>query len=42
MARELHQLGWVKEDFTSKVDSFIDFSFVARASGLPPAELSIW
>jgi len=42
MARELHQLGWVKEDFTSKVDSFIDFSFVARASGLPPAELSTW
>ncbi len=34
MARELHQLGWVKEDFGPKVDSFIDLSFVAKASGL--------
>jgi NitT/TauT family transport system substrate-binding protein len=42
MARELHELGWVKEDFTSKVDSFIDLSFVAKASGLSPAELSTW
>ena len=42
MARELHQLGWVKEDFISKVDSFIDFSFVAKASGLSASELSTW
>lgn len=42
MARELHELGWVKEDFTSKVDSFVDFSFVAQASGQSPAELSTW
>jgi NitT/TauT family transport system substrate-binding protein len=42
MARELHQLGWVKEDFGPKVDSFIDLSFVAKASGLSPAELSTW
>jgi NitT/TauT family transport system substrate-binding protein len=42
MARELHQLGWVKEDFTPKVNSFVDLSFVAKASGLPPAELSKW
>src|SRR5262245_7933662 len=42
MARELHQLGWVKEDFGPKVDSFIDLSFVAKASGLSPAELSAW
>lgn len=42
MAKELHQLGWVKEDFGSKVDRFVDFSFVAKASGLSPAELSTW
>jgi NitT/TauT family transport system substrate-binding protein len=42
MARELHQLGWVKEDFTPKVDGFIDWSFVAKASGLSVAELSTW
>ena len=34
MARELHQLGWVKEDFGPKVDSFVDLSFVSKASGL--------
>jgi NitT/TauT family transport system substrate-binding protein len=42
MARELHELGWVKEDFGSKVDRFVDFTFVAKASGLSPAELSTW
>jgi hypothetical protein len=42
MARELYQLGWVKEDFGPKVDSFVDLSFVAKASGLTPTELSTW
>jgi hypothetical protein len=42
MARELFQLGWVKGDFGSKVDSFVDFSFVSKASGLAPTELSTW
>ena len=42
MARELHQLGWVKEDFGAKVDSFVDLSFAAKASGMSPAELSTW
>ena len=42
MARELQQLGWVRDDFGPKVDSFIDLSFVARASSLSPAELSTW
>jgi hypothetical protein len=42
MARELHQLGWVKEDYGPKVESFVDFAFVAKASGLSPAELSSW
>jgi NitT/TauT family transport system substrate-binding protein len=42
MARELQQLGWVKEDFGPKVDHFVDLSFVAKASGLTPDELSSW
>ena len=42
MARELHQLGWVKQDQSSQVDSFVDLSFVAKASGLTAAELSTW
>jgi NitT/TauT family transport system substrate-binding protein len=42
MARELHELGWVKEDFGPKVDSFVDLSFAAKASGLSPEELSAW
>jgi NitT/TauT family transport system substrate-binding protein len=42
MARELRELGWVKEDFGAKVDGFVDFTFVANASGLSPAELSTW
>ena len=42
MARELHQLGWVKEDFGSKVDTFVDLSFVSKASGLSSAELATW
>jgi NitT/TauT family transport system substrate-binding protein len=42
MARELQQLGWVKEDFGPKVDTFVDLSFVSKASGLSPAELATW
>ncbi len=42
MARELYQLGWVKEDFSSKVDSFVDLSFLAKASALTPTEMSTW
>lgn len=42
MARELHQLNWVKEDYGPKAENFIDLSFVAKASGLSQAELSTW
>lgn len=42
MARELHQLGWVKEDYSGKVDSYMDFSFLSKATGLPASELSKW
>lgn len=42
MARELHQLGWVKEDYSGKVDAYIDFSFLSKATGLSAEELSKW
>jgi NitT/TauT family transport system substrate-binding protein len=42
MARELYQLGWVKEDFGPKVDGFVDLSFAGKASSLTPTELSTW
>jgi len=42
MARELHQLGWVKEDYGNKVESYLDLRFLAIATGLSPAELSQW
>lgn len=42
MAKELRELGWVKEDYSDKVDAHIDLSFLAKATGLPPPELSKW
>jgi NitT/TauT family transport system substrate-binding protein len=42
MARDLYQLGWVKEDFGNKVDSYVDLSFLAKATGLPASALSTW
>jgi NitT/TauT family transport system substrate-binding protein len=42
MARELHQLGWVKEDYGNKVESCLDLRFLAKATGLAPADLSQW
>jgi NitT/TauT family transport system substrate-binding protein len=42
MARELQQLGWVKEDLSPKVDSYVDLTFAAKASGLSPADMSSW
>jgi len=42
MARELYQLGWVNEDFSKKVDSYIDLSFAAKATGMSTSELSTW
>ena len=42
MARELVELGWVKEDVSGKVESYIDQSFLAKATGLSPSELSRW
>ena len=42
MARELVELGWVKQDLSSKVDDYVDQSFLSKATGLPPSELSTW
>jgi NitT/TauT family transport system substrate-binding protein len=42
MAREMVDLGWVKDDVSGKVDAYVDNSFLAKATGLPPAELSKW
>jgi NitT/TauT family transport system substrate-binding protein len=42
MARELLELGWVKQDLSGKVDDYVDQSFLAKATGLSPAELSKW
>jgi hypothetical protein len=42
MARELHDLGWVKEDYSPKVDSYVDFAFLSKATALSPSELSKW
>ena len=41
-AREMVDLGWVKEDVSGKVDAYVDHSFLQKATGLSPAELSRW
>jgi len=42
LAKELHQLGWVKADVSDKVDSVIDLSFAAKAAGIPVADMTTW
>jgi NitT/TauT family transport system substrate-binding protein len=42
MAKQLHTLGWVKEDYSSGVDAHVDFTFLAKATGKSPAALSTW
>jgi hypothetical protein len=42
MARELHELGWVKENYSAKVDGYVDFAFLSKATGLSAAELAKW
>jgi len=42
MAKELRDLGWVKEDYSDRVDKYVDFTFLARATGQSPAQLSTW
>jgi NitT/TauT family transport system substrate-binding protein len=42
MARDLRDLGWVKEDYADRVEKYVDFAFLAKATGLSPAQLSSW
>jgi ABC-type nitrate/sulfonate/bicarbonate transport system substrate-binding protein len=42
MAKELRDLGWVKEDYSGRVDKYVDFTFLAKATGQSPAQLSTW
>jgi ABC-type nitrate/sulfonate/bicarbonate transport system substrate-binding protein len=42
MAKELRDLGWVKEDYADRVDKYIDLTFLAKATGQSPAQLSTW
>jgi NitT/TauT family transport system substrate-binding protein len=42
MAKELRQLGWVKEDYSDRIDKYVDFAFLAKATGQSPAQLSTW
>ncbi|HLK82620.1 MAG TPA: ABC transporter substrate-binding protein [Xanthobacteraceae bacterium] len=42
MAKELRDLGWMKQDYSDRVDRYIDFAFLAKATGQSPAELATW
>jgi ABC-type nitrate/sulfonate/bicarbonate transport system substrate-binding protein len=42
MAKELQALGWVKEDYSDRVGKYVDFTFLAKATGRSPAQLSAW
>jgi NitT/TauT family transport system substrate-binding protein len=42
MAKEMHQLGWMKADLSSKMAGVLNLSFLSKASGKSVAELSTW
>ncbi len=42
MAREMQQLGWAKEDLSSRVDNALDFRFLSKATGQSVESLSRW
>ncbi len=42
MAKELRDLGWMKEDYSDRIEKYIDFAFLAKATGRPRAELETW
>jgi NitT/TauT family transport system substrate-binding protein len=42
MAKELRDLGWVNEDYSDRVDRYVDFAFLAKATGQSPAQLAAW
>jgi len=42
MAKELRDLGWVREDYSDRIDKYIDLAFLAKATGQSPVQLSTW
>jgi NitT/TauT family transport system substrate-binding protein len=42
MAKQLRNLGWMKEDYSDRIDKYVDFAFLAKATGQSQAELSAW
>jgi NitT/TauT family transport system substrate-binding protein len=42
MAKELQELGWIKEDYSDRVDKYVDLTYLAKATGQSPAQLSTW
>jgi ABC-type nitrate/sulfonate/bicarbonate transport system substrate-binding protein len=42
MARELRDLGWVKEDYSDGVGKYNDLAFLAKATRQSAAQLSTW
>src|SRR5258708_785166 len=42
MSKELRELRRVKEDYSDRVDRYIDLAFLAKATGRSPAQLSTW
>jgi hypothetical protein len=42
MAKLLHDLGWMKEDYADRIDRYVDFTFLAKATGQSQAELATW
>jgi NitT/TauT family transport system substrate-binding protein len=42
MAKELRDLGWMKEDYSDRVDRYIDFAFLAKATGQSQPQLATW
>ena len=33
MAKELRELGWIKEDYSDRVDKYVDLTYLAKATG---------
>ncbi|MCW5770095.1 MAG: ABC transporter substrate-binding protein [Rhodospirillaceae bacterium] len=42
MAKELHALGWMKEDMSPQVDGVVNLTFLAKATGKPVGDLNKW
>jgi hypothetical protein len=42
MAKELHDLGWMKEDYSDRIDKYVDFAFLAKATGQSTVQLATW